>query len=246
MTEAIAFPIGVIRTLKVVNGAPVGLEHHVAHFFSDIHRIAAVAPEETTVKTMIKNHAALTSGVAVLRITAIWQHANESPHLEVDVRPFEAWPEIAKVQTYQLSANTVSPFPGVKLSARAVYKKPFGLLSAGKVDEVLLVNTSGFVQEGTISNLICHLDGRWKTPRLGRFGVAGLARKWIIRCIETVGECVELDDQIDLACLQRADGVWLVNSVRGAVPIGAIDAMPIEINRDKTKQLRLWLKTLTG
>ena len=79
-------------------------------------------------------------------------------------------------------------------------------------DDVLLVNTRGEVTEASSSNVAAKLDGRWWTPPLESGLLPGTEREALLR-----------DGTLDERTLtrvdvERADGLALINSVRGWRP----------------------------
>jgi para-aminobenzoate synthetase/4-amino-4-deoxychorismate lyase len=80
-------------------------------------------------------------------------------------------------------------------------------------DDVLLVNARGELTEGTVANLVVQQDGaRWTPPRAS--GLLGGVRREALVAAGAVGERV-----LRPADLAGAEGAWLVNALRGWVPI---------------------------
>jgi para-aminobenzoate synthetase/4-amino-4-deoxychorismate lyase len=77
------------------------------------------------------------------------------------------------------------------------------------VDDVVLWNERGEVTESTIASLAVHLDGRWWTPPLAAGLLPGVERGRLI----DLGVLRERGITVDE--LMHADGVALVNSLRG-------------------------------
>ncbi|MFK7913741.1 MAG: aminotransferase class IV [Pseudomonadales bacterium] len=80
---------------------------------------------------------------------------------------------------------------------------------AAGFDEGLMLSTAGLVIEGTHSNVIMQRAGVLVTPALARAGVAGVFRERLLE-LASIGV-----DDLSLADLSQADGLWLVNSVFG-------------------------------
>lgn len=238
--------LGIVRTLKVSAGIPLGLEQHVRHFFRDVDKTGYAPPSKDFVIQQVRNCAKPVNALGVLRLSAHWQTQHEMPMLACTVRTYTPWPTAAKVATYQFTDNVRSPVPGAKLSSRQDYMAASTLIGASGVDEVLLFNRDDCVIEGCISNVVCYLAGRWQTPSLEHFGVQGLARETVISCIQTQGDSIQFNDNLQRNQLLTADGVWLINAVRGVVPVGMIDGHQLNIDWERTRQIALWLKVFTG
>ncbi|AFC85830.1 aminodeoxychorismate lyase [Frateuria aurantia] len=87
------------------------------------------------------------------------------------------------------------------------------------MSEGLMLDMDGRVVSATAANLFAVIDGRCLTPALDRCGVAGVARAWLLaQCPQIEVETLYPDD------LQRASELFLSSSLRGVVPVAALDA----------------------
>jgi para-aminobenzoate synthetase/4-amino-4-deoxychorismate lyase len=86
---------------------------------------------------------------------------------------------------------------------------------AGRADvlDVLLANEEDEVTEFTIGNVVLDLDGVHVTPPRDAGLLAGVMRAALLARGEVVERPVRVGD------LARARRVWLVNAVRGRVPV---------------------------
>jgi para-aminobenzoate synthetase/4-amino-4-deoxychorismate lyase len=83
---------------------------------------------------------------------------------------------------------------------------------AGDADDVILINERGELTETTIGNLVLELEGRRVTPALDSGLLPGVFR-------ETLLSAGEIEEAVLYpADLQRATGVWMINSLREWVP----------------------------
>lgn len=89
--------------------------------------------------------------------------------------------------------------------------------SDAEIAEGLLCDASGRVICATSANLFAVIDGRLVTPALERCGVAGVARAEVLARRDCAVRDVGMEE------LMRADEVFLTNSVRGIVPVAALD-----------------------
>ena len=71
--------------------------------------------------------------------------------------------------------------------------------------------------EGTMSNLFLATEGALVTPDLSQCGVRGVMRQWILEQIPV------REAQLTRQDLEKADEVFLVNSIRGVVPVGCCE-----------------------
>jgi len=87
------------------------------------------------------------------------------------------------------------------------------------IHEGLMMDTTGVVIEGTMSNLFLRSGDEWLTPDVSRCGVAGVMRSWLMQeGLPAFGCDVDVRD-ITLTQLLHADEVFLCNSVRGVMPV---------------------------
>ena len=86
------------------------------------------------------------------------------------------------------------------------------------IAEGLLRDSDDQLIEGTFSNLFLVHGDRLSTPRLDQCGVAGIMRGIILQCAADLGiPCSE--GRLSLQDLQRADEIFLTNSIIGIWPV---------------------------
>lgn len=85
------------------------------------------------------------------------------------------------------------------------------------INEGLLCDREGHVISATAANLFVVLNGGLVTPAVDRCGVAGVARAEVL----AQRACAVRD--LTMAELMRADEVFLTNSVRGILPVAALE-----------------------
>ena len=102
-----------------------------------------------------------------------------------------------------------------KTTARAVYEdlRRDSAADASPPCDVLLWNEEGEVTEFTNGNVVASIDGVLCTPPLDCGLLAGTMRAELLADDRVVERVITVDD------LGRADGLWLINSVRGWVPV---------------------------
>ena len=117
----------------------------------------------------------------------------------------------------------LAPFP-IDPSDRFLYHKTTyrrqydaARAAVSNVDDVLLWNPRGELTESTIANLVIRLDGCWLTPPVACGLLAGTCRNYLLDS-GRIEEAVLPKD-----VLSRADAIFLVNSVRGWMPVEVID-----------------------
>lgn len=90
-------------------------------------------------------------------------------------------------------------------------------------DEGVTLDSDENVIEGTMSNIFLESGGKWLTPALGRCGVEGVMRDFILQHADRLSiDCEERD--ITVAQLQNADAIFVCNSVIGVWPVTSFNS----------------------
>ena len=92
----------------------------------------------------------------------------------------------------------------------------------------LMADHNGRIIEGCTSNLFIVVRGTLRTPDLTTCGVRGIVRQKILNHSNTVGIPCEVTT-LKMQKIERADEVFLTNSVYGIVPVRAIDGVKFRI-----------------
>jgi 4-amino-4-deoxychorismate lyase len=109
-----------------------------------------------------------------------------------------------------------------------------------EIAEGLMLDTEGRVIEGTFTNLFLVDDEHLLTPALNRCGVAGIMRGVVLDIAKRIGlACAERD--IDLDDLDRADELFLTNSLIGIWPVRTLEARRLPVG-EITRRLQTHLE----
>ncbi len=137
--------------------------------------------------------------------------AGEGGGLRVEAVPFVPRPRRWKVAVARRSIDPGDRFLFHKTTWRRVYEEARADLPG--FDDVLLWNPQGEVTEGTVANLVAHLGGEWVTPPLSCGLLGGVFRGELLRRGRVRERVVRLPE------LAGAEGLFLVNSLRGWIPV---------------------------
>ena len=85
-------------------------------------------------------------------------------------------------------------------------------------DEGLMCDGEGSVVSATAANVFVLREGRWRTPRVDRCGVAGVCRLHLLSLLEA------REEHLSPAQVEAADAVFLCNAVRGILPVTRLGA----------------------
>jgi 4-amino-4-deoxychorismate lyase len=92
-------------------------------------------------------------------------------------------------------------------------------LVGSSLPDALMLDEYGRLVESTQANVFLLHDGRWWTPRLAESGVAGVFRAFLLDHM-----AVRTDD-IFSGSLHRFESMFLCNSVRGILPVRALQGV---------------------
>ena len=109
-------------------------------------------------------------------------------------------------------------------------------------DEAIFVTSDGLVLEGATSSLILRIGGEYLTPAPGAGVLQGTTCQSLFCHLERTGRRTATRD-IRAESLARADAAWLVSSIRGAVPLTAIDGHALAIDAALTAEWHAYLRS---
>ncbi|TVY36943.1 Aminodeoxychorismate lyase [Lachnellula subtilissima] len=122
-------------------------------------------------------------------------------------QPFEVIPDTLK--------TTPSPYTSYKTTSRDMYtngRQRVGIKDFTARQEVLLVNDSGEIMEGSLTSVYFWRDGKWMTPNVASGGQIGTSRRWALE----KGFCVEGVVKVD--SLADGEECWISSGVKGFLP----------------------------
>lgn len=105
------------------------------------------------------------------------------------------------------------------------------------VAEGILLDREDHVISAVSANLFLVMERRLLTPRMDRCGVRGILRGQLLAAFNE--RCEQRRILVDM--LREADEVFLCNSIRGIVPVTAIDQQSYPIG-PVTRELQVWLQ----
>jgi 4-amino-4-deoxychorismate lyase len=100
----------------------------------------------------------------------------------------------------------------------------------------LMADHCGRIIEGCASNLFLVTGGTLQTPDLTACGVRGIVRQKILDHASAQGIACEVST-VGIREIERAEEVFLTNSVYGIVPVGVIDGMKFRMGRTTERLL---------
>ncbi|MDD1131882.1 aminodeoxychorismate lyase [Pseudomonas shahriarae] len=227
--RGLAYGDGLFETLAVKAGQPVLLDRHLQRLDEGCRRLALVADQALIRDELLAYAAALGDGVLKLILTRGDSLRGYGINAGAPVRRILQGSPPATYPSVHGSSG-VRLFPcATRLSEQPLLA---GLKHLNRLEQVLaraewqdadhaeglMLDMSGRVIEGVFSNLFLVDNGQLLTADLSRCGVAGVMRAELLARAEALGLVTTVTD-ISLAQLQRADEVFVCNSVYGIWPV---------------------------
>lgn len=207
---------GVFETIKTVDNFPWALSRHMRRAVTSARQLGfSIAGEEQvrTAVTLLCDTEKYSYGL--LRLSFGSDGAWSAVHL-----PYTPWQDAATLTVFRdrisVAGQPVKRYP---------YTHRLEILNSTKAqgfDEAIIVNDAGKVCEGSVTNLLLKIDGKWFTPPISDGVLAGVMRALVV---EYCGVAVK---SIDVADLSKVESAFLLSSLRLAQPVCAIDGRLLE------------------
>ena len=101
----------------------------------------------------------------------------------------------------------------------------------GEQWELIMSGLNGDLLEGTRTNLIARVGDDWITPPVEAIAVAGVMRQFVISRLKA-NDCFVTERPLPSTIADQADlrGLWLLNSVFGAVPVRTLAGVHLPVD----------------
>ena len=227
--RGLAYGDGLFETIAVKAGQPVLLDRHLQRLDDGCRRLALAVAPDLIRSEVLAYAAALGDGVLKLILTRGDSLRGYGINAGAPARRIlQGSPPAAYPQAHGSSGIRLFPC-ATRLSEQPLLA---GLKHLNRLEQVLaraewqdvdhaeglMLDMSGRVIEGVFSNLFLVDNGQLLTADLSRCGVAGVMRAELLARAEALGVVTTVTD-ISLAQLQRADEVFVCNSVYGIWPV---------------------------
>lgn len=228
---------GVFDTLRVYEGQAFLLERHVARLLNGARALGIAPLPDASVLGRFIRELIDRNGLlhAVVRTTLTrgvspgWDPSEAAaPTLVALEQPFSGYPErlyASGASIVILNESRLRPAalaPDVKsLSLMAHVQAKREAVEQG-ADEAVLCTESGFVAEGTVSNIFCAEDGRLRTPPLSDGILQGITREVVLDLARRDGLVTE-ESSITPESLREANEVFLTSTGMDVLPVTRVD-----------------------
>lgn len=220
---------GVFTTLRVVDGIPLLGNEHLCRLERDAARIRLPGFDASLLRREMTDLGRRCSqGILKIQLTrGVSERGYQVPQPLVPTRFLSIRPHIpfssdlpnglrVRLSEQRLSINPL--LSGIKhmnrleqVMARMEWDDP-------DIDESLMMDTEGFLVEGTMTNLFLFKDQTLLTPLIDRCGVQGVMRDCVIQMARSRGFDVR-ETRLELSSIQVAEAMFLTNSIRGICPV---------------------------
>jgi 4-amino-4-deoxychorismate lyase len=239
---------GLFETMLVHNGRPRRWQAHMDRLLTGCERLGlAMPPQAVLLREVQTVSAGLTDAVVKIVLTRDGQARGYKPPVDnscVRIVSAHFYPDgIAELTSKGIRARicklrlAMQPaLGGIKHLNRLEQILASAELRDTGVAEGILLDTEAHVISAIAANIFLVMDGNLLTPRMDRCGVQGVVRGQILDEFATRSE----QRRIKVDMLHEADEVFICNSVRGIVPLIAIDDQEYKIG-PVTRELQAWL-----
>ncbi len=234
LDRGLEFGDGLFETIAVRDNRARFLSRHLARLADGCQRLGLAAQDAAQLKAEI-TRAARTPGVGVLKLILTRGVGGRGYGCD-PVAPVRRW--LAALSPRARPARHAVDGVAVQTLVTRLAEQPLlaGLKHLTRLEQVLarrelvdpaigeglMLDTSGRVVCGTMSNLYAVIGSRVVTPALERAGVAGVVRAALLDAWREDGVEVEIRDVLP-AELAEASELFLSNALIGVWPVASLD-----------------------
>ena len=207
---------GIFETIKSVGNKPFSLSRHIARAQSSAVALGITIPNSDQISQGVNDLlAAVPHGLGMLRIS----FDNQGNWLAVHM-PYAEQEKSCDVRTHPdaVTGDVHKRFP---------YTNRLEILEQARLagfDDAVVVNSQGNICEGSVTNLIANIDGRWVTPPTTDVVLPGIIRQILIE-----NELVAIES-IPADRLAEITSAFFISSLRLSHAISSIDSRPLHLS----------------
>jgi len=238
---------GLFETMAVLGGRPRFWQAHMDRLVEGCRRLSLDMPGQATLLREVQTAAAgqprCVVKILISRRSDGRGYASNGQRASNRVVSAHSWPEgIEDLRDQGVSARTLelrlaqqTALGGIKHLNRLEQVLAAMELQSTPGMEGILLDQDGHLISALSSNLFLVFGGNLLTPRMDRCGVRGVVRGLILRDFKPRCEL----RRITADMLPEVDEAFLSNSVRGIVPLRAIDDLAWPVG-PVTRELQAW------
>ena len=207
---------GIFETIKSVGNKPFSLSRHIARAQSSAVALGITIPNSAQIAQGVTDLlAAVPHGLGMLRIS----FDNQGNWLAVHM-PYAEQEKSCDVRTHPdaVTGDVHKRFP---------YTNRLEILEQARLagfDDAIVVNSQGNICEGSVTNLIANIDGRWVTPPTTDVVLPGIIRQILIENELVAIESIPADRLVEI------NSAFFISSLRLSHAISSIDSRPLHLS----------------
>ena len=207
---------GIFETIKSVGNKPFSLSRHIARAQSSAVALGITIPNSDLISQGVTDlFAAVPHGLGMLRIS----FDNQGNWLAVHM-PYAEQEKSCDVRMHpdSVTGDVHKRFP---------YTNRLEILEQARVagfDDAIVVNSQGNICEGSVTNLIANIDGRWVTPPTTDVVLPGIIRQILIENELVAIESIPADRLVEIT------SAFFISSLRLSHAISSIDSRPLHLS----------------
>ncbi len=190
-----------VESLRLENGCYTLLDRHVARLTASAGYFGFFCDREK-IRCSLSSHAAQTPGLCKVRLLL---SANGS--IEISSELLQESSVTLRVAVSTIKVDSADTMRYHKTTRRELLD--IARSACPDCDEVLLLNEHGQLTEGSYHTLVVKMGGQLVTPPLACGLLPGVLREELLEQEKITEQLLYPDD------IERAEEVWLINSVRG-------------------------------
>ncbi len=248
--RGLAYGDGVFETIAVHDGVPQQLDRHLARITDGCRRLGFLAPPlADDVRDRAAGHTRAVLKIIVTRGEGGRGYRPPADPVPTRVISLYAWPSHepawaergVSVRWCDTRLAIQPALAGLKhlnrleqVLARAEWE------GMDQWQEGLMRDMEDHLIEATQANVFIVTDGRLRTPRVDRSGIAGITRARLIEAADELGLACE-ETVLDQHAVDSADEMFLCNSVIGVWPVRDVGDTRFDAPGPVTRKLQAWL-----
>lgn len=244
---------GLFETMRSYNGTIFRLEHHLSRLFKaaetlGLHsQLLSIDLKKACYDVLDAN--SLTDARLRLTISAgegdIIPNPSTCKNITVFIvarklvpMPPHSYEKGFKTIISSLRRNSQSPLSRLKTSCYLENVIARQEMKVAGVDEIILLNESGFITEGSSSNIFCVSRDVLLTPSLSCGALPGITRETVLELAKIIGLRI-IETEITPETLLQADEAFCTNSIIEIMPMTYIGDNPIATGKPGVLTARL-------
>jgi len=207
---------GIFETIKSVGNKPFSLTRHIARAQSSAVALGITIPNSDQIVQGVSDlFASVPEGLGMLRIS----FDNQGNWLAVHM-PYAEQDKSCDVRLHPdaVTGDVHKRFP---------YTNRLAILEQALLagfDDAVVVNGQGNICEGSVTNLIANIDGRWVTPPTTDVVLPGIIRQILIENELIAIESIPVDRLVEIS------SAFFISSLRLSHAISSIDSRPLHLS----------------